>query len=120
MEIITGRPALIRIPEETTVLQWVDSVLSTGDINTIVEPRLGGDFETNSVWKAVELAMACVSRAPNQRPTMSQVVAELKECLAAELSRIDNNGVGVESTRDSVNNILAANVTPSEISPLAR
>ena len=54
-------------------------MLSNGDIKSIVDPRLRGDFETNSVWKAIKLAMACVSRAPGKRPTMSQVVTEIKD-----------------------------------------
>ncbi|XP_016652369.1 PREDICTED: putative leucine-rich repeat receptor-like serine/threonine-protein kinase At2g19230, partial [Prunus mume] len=44
-------------------------------------------FNVSSVWKAVELAMACVSKHPINRPSMSQVLVELKECLATELAR---------------------------------
>ncbi|KAI4305439.1 hypothetical protein L6164_028805 [Bauhinia variegata] len=41
----------------------------------------------SSVWKAVELAMACLSLYPKRRPTMSEVVIELNECLATVLPR---------------------------------
>ncbi|PQM38842.1 putative LRR receptor-like serine/threonine-protein kinase [Prunus yedoensis var. nudiflora] len=43
----------------------------------IVDPRLEGNFNTNSVWKAVEIAMACVSVNAIKRPSMSQVVVDL-------------------------------------------
>lgn len=63
-------------------------MLSNGDIKNIVDSRLQEDFDTSSVWKAVEIGMACVSTSPARtRPSMSDVVTELKESLAAELAR---------------------------------
>ncbi|GLT69267.1 hypothetical protein SLA2020_414290 [Shorea laevis] len=82
----------------------------------IVDPRLRGNFNINSAWKAVEIAMACVSPTSAKRPTMSQVVAELKECLTTELGRM-KEGHEVEST-DSIE-MINVNVT-TELSPLAR
>ncbi|PON51015.1 Serine/threonine protein kinase [Trema orientale] len=118
LEIITGRPAISRTHERTHIIQWVNSMLQNGDIKSIVEPKLQGDFETNSVWKAVELAMACVSRASAKRPTMSQVVTELKDCLAAEIARRNNSRLTDQSTTDSVEVLSMAMTT--ELSPLAR
>ncbi|KAM7473218.1 hypothetical protein LguiB_020461 [Lonicera macranthoides] len=60
---------------------------SKGDIKHIVDPRLREEFDVNSVWKAVELARACVSRTSTKRPTMNYVVMELKECLAIETAK---------------------------------
>ncbi|CAL2245210.1 unnamed protein product [Prunus armeniaca] len=51
----------------------------------------------NSVWKAVEIAFACVSSSSNRRPTMSQVVMELKECLAIELARKNRDAESEDS-----------------------
>ncbi|KAL6285566.1 hypothetical protein ACE6H2_009956 [Prunus campanulata] len=59
----------------------------------IVDPRLDGNFNTNSVWKAVEIAMACVSINAIKRPSMSQVVVDLKECLATECARTNHSRV---------------------------
>lgn len=69
------------------IIQWVNSFLSTGDIRKIIDPRLKEEFEVNSVWKALELAMVCASPIPIRRPNMDYVVTELKECLAAEKVR---------------------------------
>lgn len=93
-------------------------MLSSGDIKSIVEPRLRGDFETNSVWKAVELALACASRAPSKRPTMSHVVTELKDCLAVELSRRNNSRLTASPIDDSIE-LLSMNST-SGYSPSVR
>ncbi|KAJ9692172.1 hypothetical protein PVL29_011310 [Vitis rotundifolia] len=65
---------------------YLDPELAGGEIRSIVDSRLNGNFNPNSAWKLVE-AMACVPRSSIQRPTMSQVVVELKECLQMEMHR---------------------------------
>ncbi|CAL8131667.1 unnamed protein product [Prunus armeniaca] len=87
LEIITCRPVFSKTHEKIYISEWVGFMLSNGDIYSILDPRLGGNFNTNSVWKAVAIAMACVSKDSIERPIMSQVVVELKECLATELAR---------------------------------
>jgi hypothetical protein len=42
-------------------------MLEKGDIKSIVDPRLRGNFNINSAWKAVEIAMACVSPTSAKR-----------------------------------------------------
>ncbi|XP_059645558.1 LOW QUALITY PROTEIN: putative leucine-rich repeat receptor-like serine/threonine-protein kinase At2g19230 [Cornus florida] len=81
LETITSRPPIPEGHDDTHIIQWVSSKLANGDIKSIVDPRLHRDFNVNSVWKAVELAMSCVSRNPTRRPTMNYVVMELRECL---------------------------------------
>ncbi|KAF3450652.1 hypothetical protein FNV43_RR06741 [Rhamnella rubrinervis] len=91
LEIITGRPAISKKNNINVrkghIIEWVDSVLSKGDIADIVDPRLGQEFDKNSVWKALEIAMACVSRSSIKRPTMALAVTELKQCFAMEMAR---------------------------------
>ncbi|KAK9266046.1 hypothetical protein L1049_017802 [Liquidambar formosana] len=86
LELITGRPAIIKGYENTHIVEWVSPILSSGDIRSIVDPRLQGNFDTNSVWKAMETAMACVSPTSIQRPTMNHVLIELKECTEIEMA----------------------------------
>ncbi|KAI5336445.1 hypothetical protein L3X38_015712 [Prunus dulcis] len=92
LEIIAGRPASINTHERIHISKWVGLLLPKGDIYSIVDPRLERRFNVSSVWKAVELAMACVSKNPINRPSMSQVLVELKECLATELARTKQSG----------------------------
>ncbi|TXG46514.1 hypothetical protein EZV62_027994 [Acer yangbiense] len=61
-------------------------MLAEGDIKNVVDPRLQGDFDVNSAWRAVEVAMACVSQTSAKRPTMNQVVIDLNESLAIEIA----------------------------------
>ncbi|KAF5453076.1 hypothetical protein F2P56_028015 [Juglans regia] len=96
LKIITGRSAIERSEARTHVSQFVKSMLAKGDIKNIVDHRLHGNFDSNSVWKAVEIAIGCVSPTAAERPTMSQVEADLKECMATELARA-NEGNSRES-----------------------
>ncbi|GLT64161.1 hypothetical protein SLA2020_366700 [Shorea laevis] len=72
LEIITCRPIITRTNERTHISQWVSFMLAKGDIQNIVDTRLRGNFNINSVWKAIEIAIACVSPTSAKRPTMSR------------------------------------------------
>ncbi|XP_038707288.1 probable LRR receptor-like serine/threonine-protein kinase At4g29180 [Tripterygium wilfordii] len=87
LELITGQPVISRSHESSKhVLQWVNPLIERGDIQGIVDGRLQGEFNTNVAWKALEIAMSCVPPAAIQRPDMSHVLADLKECLAVEMA----------------------------------
>ncbi|KAM4111035.1 hypothetical protein ACJW30_05G037500 [Castanea mollissima] len=87
LEIITSQRVIERSRENTHISQWVRIMIDKGDIQNIVDPRLHGNFNVNSAWKVVEIAMACVSCTSIERPTMSEVVIKLKECLTSELAQ---------------------------------
>ncbi|OMO66432.1 hypothetical protein COLO4_30561 [Corchorus olitorius] len=88
LEVISGRPVISETNNERThISQWVSSLLSRGDVNNIVDPRLQGDFDVNSVWKAVELAMSCLTYNSTRRPNMNEVATELTQCLSKERAR---------------------------------
>ena len=86
LEIITGRPPVIEGPEGCHLKQWVNQKLSRGDIESIADPRMHGQYDINSVWKVTDLARKCTGNSSALRPTMSTVVMELKESLDLEIS----------------------------------
>ena len=116
MEIITNRPVIERSKERTHISQWVSSMLAKGDIKNIVDPNLDGNYNVNSVWKAVEIAMLCLSPTSSKRPTMDQVVAELKECVETELAQRKDRYE--DESKDSFD-MININVTTA-LNPLAR
>ncbi|CAH8311649.1 unnamed protein product [Eruca vesicaria subsp. sativa] len=87
LEIITNLPVIDQHRETPYIAEWVGVMVTKGDIKNIIDPRLKDDYHSDSVWKFVELAMACVDASSASRPTMSQVVIELIECLTLENSR---------------------------------
>ncbi|ESQ30271.1 hypothetical protein EUTSA_v10011236mg [Eutrema salsugineum] len=87
LEIVTNQPVIDKTREKPHITEWVGFQLTNGDIRRIVDPKLMEDYDTNGVWKVVELALACVNPSSNRRPTMPHVVMELSECLAFEIER---------------------------------
>jgi hypothetical protein len=86
-ELITGQLPLIKGHKgHTHILQWVSPLVERGDIQSIIDSRLQGEFSTNCAWKALEIALSCVPSTSRQRPDMSDILGELKECLAMEMS----------------------------------
>ncbi|XP_034696454.1 senescence-induced receptor-like serine/threonine-protein kinase [Vitis riparia] len=115
LELITGRPAII--PGGIHIVVWVSPMIERGDIGSIVDPRLQGDFNTNSAWKAVEIALACVASTGMQRPDMSHVEVDLKECLETEVAsrriqRVGSHSIGSGNFLEDVPMALSTELTP--------
>ncbi|XP_010549091.1 PREDICTED: probable LRR receptor-like serine/threonine-protein kinase At1g51810 [Tarenaya hassleriana] len=85
LEMLTNQPVLDQTREGEHISEWIQRMLEKkADIAEIVDPRLQGEYRSSSVWKALELATACVSLSCNNRPSMLHVVAQLSQCLAVE------------------------------------
>ncbi|KAH0876715.1 hypothetical protein HID58_064109 [Brassica napus] len=86
LEMITGKTAISESQRKRVhVSDWVISILkSTNDVNNVIDSKMVKDFDANSVWKVVELALASVSQNVSERPNMQQIVRGLNECLQTE------------------------------------
>ncbi|KAF2586977.1 hypothetical protein F2Q70_00034281 [Brassica cretica] len=92
LEVVTGKPAISRSRTQSVHLSdVVGSMLASGDIRGIVDQRLGGIFEAGTAWKITEIALACASESSAQRPTMSQVVMELKQSVVGRVTTDGNS-----------------------------
>uniref|UniRef100_A0A0E0CFQ3 Protein kinase domain-containing protein n=1 Tax=Oryza meridionalis TaxID=40149 RepID=A0A0E0CFQ3_9ORYZ len=87
LELITGRPPVIPIDESVSIHigEFVHQSLDHGSIESIVDARMGGGgYDINSVWKVADLALHCKREVSRERPTMTEVVAQLKESMELE------------------------------------
>uniref|UniRef100_A0ACD5TER0 Uncharacterized protein n=1 Tax=Avena sativa TaxID=4498 RepID=A0ACD5TER0_AVESA len=89
LEIVTGKPHILNDPEPTSIIQWVQQRLPRGNIESVVDSGMRSDYDINSVWKTADIALKCTTHAPEQRPTMTDVVSQLQECLELEVARGD-------------------------------
>ncbi|KAL0729374.1 hypothetical protein Bca4012_025467 [Brassica carinata] len=112
LEMITNRPVISQTSENSHITEWVGSKLKRGDIVEIIDPNLREDYDSNSAWRALELAMSCANPSSSKRPSMSQVIHELKECIVLENSRVYNNQ-GLVSQAMSIS-------LDSSVGPMAR
>ncbi|TYK03867.1 putative leucine-rich repeat receptor-like protein kinase [Cucumis melo var. makuwa] len=120
LEIVCCKPVISESEGQDSIhiIKWVGHMVAQGDFRNIADKRLKGEYNITSVRKAVEVAMACVSVNSVRRPTMNKVVAELKSCLAIELSRTPENQAphSIESTEmTSIYMVL-----PPQTGPMAR
>ncbi|XP_010443739.1 PREDICTED: probable LRR receptor-like serine/threonine-protein kinase At5g59680 [Camelina sativa] len=115
LEMISNQPVIDRNRAKSHITQWVGSQLNGGDIAKIMDPKLNGDYDSRSAWRALELAMSCADPTSAKRPTMSHVVIELKECLVTENSR-RNMSRGM----DSLSSPEVSMIFDSEMTPRAR
>ncbi|KAF3580354.1 hypothetical protein DY000_02029869 [Brassica cretica] len=106
LEIITNQPVIDKTRERPHINEWAVLMLTKGDIRSIIDPKLMGDYDTNGAWKTLELALACVNPSPYRRPTMAHVVMELNQCVALENAR--KQGCEEVYSRGSVNICLAS------------
>ncbi|KAF4362108.1 hypothetical protein F8388_023960 [Cannabis sativa] len=119
LEIITARPVVATTKENKHIIEWVSSMIAKGDIKSIIDPRLKqGTVDINTVWKLIEISMACVSKTSNNRPTMSRVVTDLKECLTTNITR--NNSSNVQTTPEYLTDSHEKYMASVEFSPTAR
>ncbi|KAH0877844.1 hypothetical protein HID58_065238 [Brassica napus] len=90
LELITGKRAVDRsFPEETDIVSWVKSVLSSYEddddytVSQIVDPKLVDELlDTKLREQAIlvtDLALVCTDKRPENRPSMRDVVKELTD-----------------------------------------
>ncbi|KAL1221573.1 putative receptor-like protein kinase [Cardamine amara subsp. amara] len=91
LEMITNQRVIDQSREKSHITDWMAFMLNRGDITRIMDPNLQGDYNSRSVWRTLELAMSCANPSSEKRPSMSQVVIELKECLSPENSVRNKN-----------------------------
>ncbi|GLU14400.1 hypothetical protein SLE2022_309740 [Rubroshorea leprosula] len=86
LELLTGWPPFALDNHScTSITDHVRPVMGTGDFQRIVDPKLQGKFNINTASNLAKLAMSCASATANQRPDISHVLVELRECLASEM-----------------------------------
>eukprot|EP00253_Pinus_taeda_P020782 PITA_20782 len=106
LEIITGRPPIdTNLPdEEVNIVRWATPYLLDTDENgggkiiDVIDKRLCGGYDMKSASNVAKIAMRCVQALPSRRPTVSEVVAELKEAIKVEedkdcISIAEENGI---------------------------
>ncbi|URE19861.1 receptor-like serine threonine-protein kinase [Musa troglodytarum] len=127
LELITGQPPVLKLSQNnTSLVQWVHQRLATGNIEDNVDANLQSLYDVNSIWKTVDIAFKCTSRTSQQRPTMTDVLMDLKESLVLERARetselpsMSSKNVDAENTGISQTSALEIEYFPG-LSPAAR
>lgn len=105
LEVVTGEPPIINDQATPRITGFVSQKLAKVALENIVDPRLQGEYDSNSVWKVIDLAVKCTARDSTQRPTMAQAVAILKGSLATESARAQGKKTGPENADANVSQV---------------
>ncbi|XP_071690581.1 probable LRR receptor-like serine/threonine-protein kinase At1g67720 [Rutidosis leptorrhynchoides] len=87
LELISGQEA---ISNENfgincrNIVQWAKMYIENGDIQGIIDPALGNEYDIQSMWKIAEKALMCVQPHGNMRPSMSEVIKEIQDAISIE------------------------------------
>ncbi|XP_020098893.1 probable LRR receptor-like serine/threonine-protein kinase At5g59680 isoform X2 [Ananas comosus] len=84
LEVITGQSPILPGSDGVHIVQWVRQRLARGNIEGVVDSRMRGEYDINSVWKVADVALKCTAQSSSQRPLMPEVVMQLKESLELE------------------------------------
>ncbi|KAG9456529.1 hypothetical protein H6P81_001037 [Aristolochia fimbriata] len=80
LELITGKSAIVPTSSSDSfrisLVEWVSPFVSKGNIKNVIDGRLRGNYDSNSAWKALDIAVSCTRPKGVDRPTMSAVVTQ--------------------------------------------
>ena len=67
------------------------------EIAAIIDKKLEGSYDMSSITGIVKLVLRCVEEKPSSRPSMSEVVADIKEALIHENERTATLSISEET-----------------------
>ncbi|PIA38688.1 hypothetical protein AQUCO_02700127v1 [Aquilegia coerulea] len=111
LELISGKEAISNDSfgiNFRNIVQWAKLHIQSGDIQGIIDPSLGNEYNIQSMWKVAEKAMMCVQPHGSMRPSISEVLKEIQDAIlierAAEVSREGNSdNISRSSLHSSIN-----------------
>ncbi|KAL6331683.1 hypothetical protein AAG906_014333 [Vitis piasezkii] len=77
LEIITGRRPVDS--SKQNLLLWAKPLMESGDIYELADPKLGGKYDVEQMYRLVLTASYCVRQTSIWRPSMSEVLALLTD-----------------------------------------
>ncbi|CAM6112549.1 unnamed protein product [Calypogeia fissa] len=80
LELITGRKAIdaTRARGQTVLTEWARPMIRAGRMEEIVDPRLKEEYDIDEVNRMLDVAGLCISKNPDVRPRMSEVLRHLE------------------------------------------
>ncbi|KAH1082369.1 hypothetical protein J1N35_022130 [Gossypium stocksii] len=83
LEVLCARPAIINSPqkEEVNLADWGLHCLKKRQLEKIIDPFLVDKINSNSLRKFGEVVQKCLEAKGSERPTMSDVIWDLKYAL---------------------------------------
>lgn len=76
--------------------------IESGDIQGIIDPNLQEEYDIQSMWKIAEKALMCVQPHGHMRPSISEVLKEIKDAILIERAGLSvREGLSDDMSRHS-------------------
>ncbi|KAH9544829.1 hypothetical protein CY35_12G015600 [Sphagnum magellanicum] len=116
LELICGRQSIdttLCDQMEWNIGEWVKPHLEAGAINNIIDKAMGDNYKLETIWKVAEIAVMSIQPFGVNRPTMRQVVSDLREAIAMETSMqsYDGSSISMQSDPSSAPTIASPTAT---------
>ncbi|XP_065880868.1 protein kinase STUNTED-like isoform X2 [Euphorbia lathyris] len=81
LELLTGnKPVSSTGPKgQESLVKWAMPLLESGNLEALLDPKLGGEFDIVQMQRMVLAATLCIKRSPRLRPNASQILELLRE-----------------------------------------
>ncbi|XP_050212447.2 protein kinase STUNTED-like [Mercurialis annua] len=81
LELLTGKMPISSqvIKGQQSLVKWAMPLLENGDLEDLLDSKLGGDFNIAQMQRMVLAATLCIKQSPRLRPKASQVLELLRE-----------------------------------------
>ncbi|KAG6530382.1 hypothetical protein ZIOFF_012612 [Zingiber officinale] len=99
LELITGQRAIQSGRSKVHIVQYMASYIAVGNIDAVVDKRFRRSFSSNSIRNVTDLAMQCTADTSADRPTIVDVVNQLKVCIELEATSENGTDRNVEGER---------------------
>lgn len=107
LEIVTGQQAIDHMrSEEMNLIRWVKPRFKKEGVERIVDPKLGNDYNKETMSVMTEVALMCAASSKNDRPSMKEVLTLLEPHLIA-MKQVSQSEL-LPSSIQSNNEILEA------------
>ncbi|PIA51448.1 hypothetical protein AQUCO_01100348v1 [Aquilegia coerulea] len=86
LELISGRKpfSVEAYGPEWNIIHWARSLIRKGDVTSIVDPSLAGNFKMESFWRIAEVALLSVEPHGASRPKMQEIVLAIQDAIKIE------------------------------------
>ncbi|KAF3339791.1 putative receptor-like protein kinase [Carex littledalei] len=90
LEVLCARPVIDQslASEEINLAEWALMWLSRGQLEKIIDPRLVGEINENSLRKFGEIAEKCLQEYGMDRPAIGDVLWNLEYCLQLQETEV--------------------------------
>ncbi|XP_039688148.1 serine/threonine-protein kinase CDG1 isoform X3 [Medicago truncatula] len=104
LELISGREPIDSETcegHEISLVTWAKPILESGDVKSLLDPKLQGKFDVAQMHRMVLAASLCITRAARLRPNMNQILKILNGCD----EKVENMFKSEESDHDHSENL---------------